>query len=120
MTGEEDASDGTPRRATRDERPRDDDHPRPARAAERSGPADGGSAPRRVPRLRPGPDRARRRALGRPADVLRGLRPQCLSTVARPERPTGSPEPGDAPGRRWEKHTSEPQPPVPRLTQPRL
>src|SRR5437773_6954169 len=25
----------TPRRATRDERPRDDDHPRPARAAER-------------------------------------------------------------------------------------
>src|SRR2546426_5895063 len=64
MTGEEDASDGTPRRATRDERPRDDDHPRPARAAERSGPADGGSAPRRVPRLRPGPDRARRRALG--------------------------------------------------------
>src|SRR5438093_12839701 len=78
MTGEEDASDGTPRRATRDERPRDDDHPRPARAAERGGPADGGGAPRRVPRLRPGPDRARRRALGRRWDVLRGLRYQGL------------------------------------------
>src|SRR5438128_1644119 len=78
MTGEEDASDGTPRRATRDERPRDDDHPRPARAAERGGPADGGGAPRRVPRLRPGPDRARRRALGRRWDVLRGLRSQGL------------------------------------------
>src|SRR2546422_7916242 len=78
MTGEEDASDGPPRRATRDERPRDDDHPRPARAAERGGPADGGGAPRRVPRLRPGPDRARRRALGRRWDVLRGLRSQGL------------------------------------------
>src|SRR3989442_4903645 len=78
MTGEEDASYGTTRRTERDERPRDDDHPRPTRAAERGGPADGRGAARRVPRLRARPRGARRRALGRPRHLLRGLRSQGL------------------------------------------
>src|SRR2546428_5935661 len=78
MTAEEDASDESPGRAMGEEGPGDADQPRPARAADRGAPADGGGAPRRVPRLRPGPDRARRRALGRRWDVLRGLRSQGL------------------------------------------
>src|SRR5206468_2865188 len=83
---EEDASYGTTRRTERDERPRDDDHPRPARAAERGGSADGRGAARRVPRLRARPRGARRRALGRPRHLLRRLRSKAFA-AAPPRHP---------------------------------
>src|SRR5207253_2123956 len=65
MTAKEDATHGATRRAARDGRPRDDDHSRPARAAERGGPPDGRGAARRVPRLCARPRGASRRPLGR-------------------------------------------------------